>query len=98
MLQLPAFFNSSQTPDVSINIQSKVFTIFQCVNEFDIIKVLMAVEFPADDTSCICRTLNRGQQAYPKRRQNIYQFKLHYILTYLRLIKPAVRSSNFGQY
>jgi hypothetical protein len=37
-------------PDLSINIQSKTFAIFQCVTEFDIIKLLTAVEFPADDT------------------------------------------------
>jgi hypothetical protein len=37
-------------PDMFIYILCKVFTIFQCVTEFDIIKVFMAVEFPADDT------------------------------------------------
>ena len=81
-----------------IDIQSKVFTIFQCVTEFDIIKVLMAVEFPADNISYICRILNRRQQAYPKRRKNIYRLKLHNALKYLNLVKAAVRSSNSGQY
>ena len=80
------------------NIHSKIFTIFQCLTEFHIIKVIMEVEFPADDNTRICRNLNRGQQAYPKRRKNIYQLTLHYILKYLNLFKPAVRISNSGQY
>ena len=98
MLQLAAFFNSSQVPDMYRNNQSKVLKIFQCVTEFDIIKVLMAVEFPADYTSWICWIVNRRMQAYPKRRKNIYHLQLHNILKYLNLPKPAVRNSNSGQY
>jgi hypothetical protein len=97
MLQLPASFNFSQIPDMFINIQSKVFTVFQCGSEFDIIKVLMAVKVPADDISCICRILSRRQQACSKRRKKIYQLQMHNTLKYLNLIKTAVRSSNSGQ-
>jgi len=60
--------------------------------------VLIAVKLPADDTPWICRILNRGQQAYPKRRKNNKQLKLYDILKYLNLIRTAVRSSNSGQY